>query len=185
MDNFPQTIRKAYEVYDENSYNNKDMFKKYKYYSLSDDKKKILFFDKNKQFVANVGFEVIGKIYHSDHIWTWGWSDASRNKDLVVTSRKLLNYALDLDNVDLNMKTMLITSRSRILSHIQLNIMISLAAYLSKQQYVYKLDIYGSDIGKNIKIKYDGREYNSNEVTKSHEIPYTSFFLALKYQKNG
>ena len=59
-----------------------------------------------------------------------------------MISRKLLNYALDIDLKQSDqfkfIKTELITSRSKITSQLQLDIYLSLISYLSKKKFIYK-----------------------------------------------
>jgi len=114
--------------------NNKDM-----------EKNKIIFFDKNNKVLLESEYEVIGTFYKKHNLWVWSWAIPSLKKNEVMISRKLLNYALDIDiSRDENkqfkyIKSELITSRSRITNKLQLDIYLALVSYLSKKKFVYKV----------------------------------------------
>jgi hypothetical protein len=106
------------------------------------EKSKIIFYDKNNKKLLESEYEIAGIFYKKYNTWIWGWALPNINKNLIMISRKLLNYALDIDLKQSDqfkfIKTELITSRSKITSQLQLDIYLSLISYLSKKKFIYK-----------------------------------------------
>jgi hypothetical protein len=144
VNEFSRTVKDALEYYDINNAKYYDIINKFKYCQINNDEGKIIFYDKNKEKSYNFLYDVIGKYLPNEHIWVWGWSDGNLNKQNISTSRKVLNYALDLNRTELSLKTELITSRIQITSQHQIDIHVALSAFLSKQPFIFKLNSYGS-----------------------------------------
>lgn len=144
MNDFTQIVKDALEYYDENENKYYDKCNSFKYYKLDIEKGKIYFFDKGKKELYESTYGIIGKYIYSGGIWVWGWSNGEFNKQQISTSRRVLNYALDLDKKDILMKTELITSRMQITSVIQADIHAAMASFLSKQPFIFKLYYYDS-----------------------------------------
>lgn len=171
MGDFIQIIKNALEYYDTNSFKYYDKMNAFKYYVMSNDSKKITFYDKNKNKINEYLCEIIGKYIPSQNIWIWGWSVSELNKNSINTSRKVLNYALDLGDNDILLKTTLITSRYQITSQIQIDIFLAIASFLSKKPMIFRLDYFSG--------------YNPETNTNMLKIlkkknPINSFFLILK-----
>jgi hypothetical protein len=117
----------------------------------------------------------------------WGWSSGELNKELILTSRKVLNYALDLDRENILLKTALITSRYRVSSPIQIDIHLALTSFLSKQPFIFKLDYFGEYSPETNDT--DGMKSNTDEFTedeKKHIFkilkkgdPASSYYIVL------
>lgn len=144
MTKFTQLIKDALEYYDNNKYKYYDKVKSFKYYSFDYKEKTITFYNKKKDKIYETKYELIGKFINYSNIWIWAWSDGRQNKELINTSRKILNYALDLDEKNELLKTELITSRIQISSPIQIDIHLALASFLSKQPFIFQLNYYGT-----------------------------------------
>jgi hypothetical protein len=140
MNDFTQVVKDALEYYDENALKNYDLIRTFKYYTIIADVGKIAFYDDNKKKIYEYNYEVIGKYIPPQKLWMWGWSSGELNKELITISRKVLNYALDLDKENFFLKTALITSRHQITYRTQIDIHIALTSFLSKRPFVYKLN---------------------------------------------
>jgi hypothetical protein len=176
MSNFTQIIKDALEYYDNNQYKYYDKINNFKYYSINQNKKNIIFYNKKKEKIYESEYELIGKYINYSNIWIWAWADSRQKKELINTSRKILNYGLDLDENNELLKTELITSRIQITTPIQIDIHTSLASFLSKQPFIFKLNYYGSQ--KSI-ISSDGNEIFN---IKNKKTPIYSVYLILSNQ---
>lgn len=169
MNNFTYLIKNALEYYDINAMKYYDKSNTFKFYKLIKSERKILFYDGNKQKIAEYTYDAIGKYIPSKNLWSWAWATAELSKDLTKQSRQVLNYAFELDDEDLMLKTELITSRYKITSPIQLDFHVALTMFLSKKPFMYILN-YFEETNKNqdelIKIITDGQ-------------PLISFFMLL------
>ena len=166
---FNQIVNNALEYYDTNTIKYYEKIKKYKYYQLSRDEGKIFFYDESQQKIDEYGYDVIGKHLFNENIWVWGWSDGFLEKQNITLSRKLLNYALDLSSTDILLKTAFITSRIQIDSQYQIDINVALASFLSKHEFIYKLNFYGG--------------FDAMNKIKQKQNPEKVYYLGL-YQKN-
>ena len=175
MNDFTQIVKDALEYYDENALKYYDKVKTFKYYTISKDEGKITFFDDDKEKIYESNYEVIGKYIPFQNIWVWGWSSGELNKELIVTSRKVLNYALDLNKENFLLKTTLVTSRYQITSPIQIDIHIALTAFLSKQPFIYKLDYFGESSA--VEFSNDEKKYIFKVSHKKN--PIGSYYIVL------
>lgn len=146
MNKSKDLVINSLKYYDSNNEKNFKMFNKFKYYSIiftgSDiDHNKIIFYDENKNKIFVSRYEALGVYNSSVHLWAWSWSIPVLSKNMVYTSRKILNYGLDLvpSKDDLFIKSELITSRFKVTSEIQLDIHAAIASYIAKRSMVYKL----------------------------------------------
>jgi len=146
MNKTKELIINSLKYYDKNREQYTRLYNRFKYFlyikSDSDTEYNIIvFYDKNKKEIYRSRYEIIGSYYKIYNLWTWGWSHPSLKKNLSQTSRKILNYGLDIPptDEDMYMRSELITSRFRITSDIQLDIHVALASYLSKQKMIYAI----------------------------------------------
>lgn len=175
MNDFRQIIRSALEYYDEGMMKYYDTVRTFKYYSLIKNEGKIIFFNENKEKIYESKYDVIGKFMPNQNIWVWGWSSGELNKDLITTSRKVLNYALDLDKQNILLKTALITSRYQVTSNVQIDMHVALTAFLSKQSFIYRLDYFGE-------LSPAEEEDVTDNIYKIHHKkgnPVSSYYIAL------
>jgi hypothetical protein len=167
-------ISQSLEYYDKCVVNNKPLVNSIKYIQLKqkDEYNIIVFYDKNKNIIKESKYEILGIFNSSGNIWTWGWSIATLNKNLVSISKKIFNYGFDLFKTSLNLKNQLITSRFKISNPIQLEIHVAIGSYLSKQQFIFNYKAYDNEYTVkntiyhngnslyNIKKQYDDKLYN-------------------------
>jgi len=144
-----EIIKNALEYYDKNNNKYRDMILRCKYYSLefydSDMKRqKIIFYDKYKEKIFESDYEQIGLYNHISKTWTWAWSIPTLPKNEVYLSRRSLTYGLDIipDKSTIFLKTELVTSRFRVLDKVQLDMHVSLASYLAKIPFIFKLYVF-------------------------------------------
>ncbi len=178
-------ISNSLEYYDKNLELNKEFYNSINYINIIksqgnnyNDYNYIEFYDKNKNLIKKSKYEILGVFNSSNSIWTWGWSIAKLNKNNVITSKKIFNYGFDLDNNNIYLKNELVTSRFKISNPIQLEIHVSIGAYLSKNPQVFGYKIYNDLINKkNITVHNDLELYN---VKKTYENEsYNEYFLLI------
>jgi len=165
MDDFSYLLRNSLEYYDSLMLKNYDLVRKFKYYKINKEETRIYFYDKKKDLILSYKYELIGKYLCNTHIWVWGWSVGEATNKLIDTSKKVLNYAFDLDKRFISLKNELITSRHQISSEIQLDIFSALSAYLSKKSFVYKLN----DVGE---IETDDGLFKISKSTDAINVYY-------------
>lgn len=198
-------ITNSLEYYDNNCEKYNKAFSKIMYYSLdkstSDtEHSKIKFYDKDKKVKFTSRYEVIGLYANRPKTWVWAWSVTKFSKNETATSKKLLNYALDIpssgqeDQENRFLKTELVTSRFRITDPIQLDIHSAIASYISKIPVVFKLrysPLYtGRDVAKYFIEKKEGKknikevyqlEKHDNKITDDEYV--VSYLFLLDFQQ--
>jgi len=99
----------------------------------------IVFYDENKKVILKSRIEILGSFNNFSRTWIWAWSNPNNHKNLVYTSKKILNYGLDIvPTIETKfLKAELITSRFRISDIVQLDIHIAIASYISKLPLVF------------------------------------------------
>uniref|UniRef100_A0A6C0ACD5 Uncharacterized protein n=1 Tax=viral metagenome TaxID=1070528 RepID=A0A6C0ACD5_9ZZZZ len=145
-----RTVVNALEYYDKNMERNFKTFNKAKYLSFPKEdsdikgdivRTKINLYNNEKKKIFDSKFEIIGIYENQTKTWSWAWSIPKLPKNKTYTSRKILNYGLDLesDNVESSfLRAELITGRFRISNLIQLDLHVSVASYISKIPNIYK-----------------------------------------------
>lgn len=106
----------------------------------------ILFFDKNKKLIANHKFEINGIYIHKFKTWIWSWAMPYLKQKLIINSRKILNYGLDLGS-EINdiRKIFFITSRFRLPNQYNVDYINAISLELVKNQMIYELKLKISD----------------------------------------
>jgi len=156
MSRTKELIVNSLKYYDTNQEKYHIVFNKFKYYSIKrnygdTEHFVILFYDKDQKLISQSRYEIVGVYYVNSQIWAWSWSIPKLQKNMVYTTRKILNYGLDIVPTDEDMfiKAELVTSRFKISNEIQLNIHAAIASYIAKKPIVYKL-IFASPSGTSI-----------------------------------
>lgn len=141
-------VKHSLEYYDKNCEKYERILSKIEYYELLENESDlerniIIFYDKDKKEIFRSRYETLGLYDDTSKTWIWAWSIPYFKKNSVYMSRKILNYGLDIEISDENkfLKTELVTSRFRISNHIQLDIHVSIASYLSKIPMIYNLAV--------------------------------------------
>jgi hypothetical protein len=149
-------IKSSIEYYDSYQPQIIDIINKIEYIKIKNNHNitdSVIFYDKNNKIIFESSFEVLSFYIPNTRVWKWAWSTPSAQKKSSIISRKILNYALELDhNKDFMLKTTLINSKIKIINNIQLDIYIALSASLSKKPFILKMYIIppsGDDVTLN------------------------------------
>ena len=129
-------ISNALNYYDINQPNVISILKKIRYYSFIDNintLNQIILYDKNFKEILKSSYEIVSIYNPNTNIWKWSWSIANLEKKYTIISRKILEYALNLDPLTENiLRSKLINSDIKIINKLQLDIFLSLSSYISK-----------------------------------------------------
>lgn len=174
-------VTNSLEYYDQNDENHKYILKTAQYVKFIKaetdmEHNVVVFFNEDKKEFFRSRYEIIG-LYDSDsNVWAWSWTIPRFQKNNTNIARKILNYGVLLDPNIGALKTELITSRFRISHHIQLDIHVAIAAYISKNKLIYKHYNY---ISKTPDV--DGYLHIGETLEEAHTIYY--MFLLDKFDK--
>ena len=101
---------------------------------------RIAFYDKDKKYFFESAYEVLSVYLAKTETWKWSWSLPMTIKKQSFITRKILEYAFNLDSEqDFLLKSTLINSKIKIKNNIQLDIHIALAANLCRKPFILKL----------------------------------------------
>lgn len=167
------------EYYDNNNKENDKFLKKIKYiggFEKNKDFTEIDFYDKNKNIIRTSRFEVLGCFISKSNTWVWGWSMPMINNRMITSSRKLLNYGIDIYG-NVLLKRELITSRFKLSNPIQKEIYSAMASYLSKKPFVFNYKFYYNKIDE-IYTKINDEE-NILDIATDFEEDYVQFYLFI------
>jgi hypothetical protein len=136
------TIRSALEYYDINCEKYHNFINKIKYIKLINNNHQtdeIVFLDKNKNILLQSSYEILGIYLPKQNIWKWSWSIPTFQKKYTFISRKILEYAFNLDqDNEYLLRSKLINSKINIYNNLQLDIHIALSSYIGKQPLIFK-----------------------------------------------
>jgi hypothetical protein len=153
--NIDSTIRDSLEYYDKNREKYDVFFNKIKYLKFVDNNNlidNIIFYDSNKKVLLESSYEILGIYLPKSKLWKWSWSIPTIHKKYTYISRKILEYAFNLDYItELPLKSDLINSKIKIMNDLQLDIHIALSSYLGKKPVIFKFynkldDIIDDDV---------------------------------------
>lgn len=140
IDNFD--IKTSLEYYDTFQPKITEILKKIYYIKTINNKNitdEIIFYDKNKKEIFKSSFELLAAYVPNQQVWKWAWSLPSLEKKSNIISRKILDYAFNLDhNKDFLLKSTLINSKIKIVNDLQLDIHIALSANLTRKPFIFK-----------------------------------------------
>lgn len=140
-------IAEALEYYDTNTEKYSKMLNSTKYISYEIPKSDLEFamvtlYDKDKKVILHSRYEVLGIYHMNGNIWTWGWASQQAKKNMIKTSKELLNYGIDIDlTTDPGMASVkfeLTSSRFKISTQTQIDIHIAMASFLSKNPVIFE-----------------------------------------------
>lgn len=136
-------IQTSLEYYDSNQPNIIKIIDKIYYIEFKNNQNitdEIIFYDKNKKEILKSSYEILAAYVPNQQIWKWAWSLPTVLKKNNFISRKILEYALNLDHEkDYLLKSTLINSKIKIINNLQLDIYIALSANLSRKPFIFKL----------------------------------------------
>jgi hypothetical protein len=183
MNDPTKTVTNALEYYDTNIEKYKNIFKNIRYIKFEFGEDDLTYniinmYDKNKNKIFSSRYELIGTYNNEYNLWVWSWSRPTMKRNNTFTTKKLVNYGIDLDPKYSFLKSELITSRFRITNPIQIDIHISLASYLSKNPVIFKYSIGKKNIES---TEFD--EFIDITLTDETEYSETNYFFILDYNK--
>jgi len=129
----------------------------------------ISFYDAKKKKLLSTKFQTLGLYDPKTNVWIWAWSVASLKKHTVVLSRKLLNYALNIDSDEdaahTFLKQQILTSRIIIGNKLQFDIHMAVSLYITKQACVIAVKPNNK---LNVFFKIQGDEDNDVNVFQEY-----------------
>jgi len=152
MDNIKYVVTNSLNYYDKTNQKYKDILSKTKYWrhvnGETGQRSIAVLLDKDKKELLRAEYEALG-VYYNTHVWTWAWAVPWLETKNIILSRKILNYGLDLNNkadkLEVYMRTILTSSRSKISDYIQLDMYLAIANYLTKNYNTAILKFYTTD----------------------------------------
>jgi hypothetical protein len=164
---------------------------KFVYKNLDFEKNIIQFYDKDKNFLYEYYYEIIGQYNNINKLWQWAWSNTAFNKNINYTSRKLLNYGLDIEfdsysvtiSSMLNIKKHLITSHFIVDNIMLLDIYLGLANYLVKNINIIYIKNYVTDIKKIDSVSFHDFHQNNQFIDNEHDENFILSYIIL-FEKN-
>ena len=169
-------IKSALEYYDNHQLEIIELLKKIEYIKIirnSHLTNQIIFYDSDKKVLLESNYENLGYYFQTSNIWRWAWSIPTLTKNDSSISRKILNYAFELEPTkEYILRSELINSKILIKSDIQLDIHISLSSYLIKKPFIFKLPLGFNENSEDELISY--------KKIFSHEF-YNKFIISYLY----
>ena len=169
------TIRDALEFYDKNQELYNVFINKVKYIKFINNinmTDEIILYDENKKILLESSYEILGVFLPKTQLWKWSWSIPSFHKKHTYISRKILEYAFNLDRTtELALRTDLTNSRIKIINDLQLDIHIALSSYIGKQPLIikyynkFKKDVIITE--KNVMVTEQGLKSKSKSKSKN------------------
>jgi hypothetical protein len=102
------------------------------------DNKIFMFVDKDNKELFKSRVETISIYIRDIKLWQWEWSSVNMDKVFLNIVKKLLKYGIDISESHReHIKSYLITSRFKITNDLELYVICSLIAYLSKTPYIW------------------------------------------------
>jgi hypothetical protein len=175
-------VKTSLKYFDENSEKYENVLKHAKYVKYIESENDtthnvIELFDKDKNKIFSSRYEIIGLHNNDSNTWTWSWAIPFFRKNNTNIARQLWNYGAMLDPDVKYLKSELITSRFRIADHIQVDIHIAIASYMSKIPFIFKY-VYHA---KNTKMADDQEtehaEYRKFNIDTTDSILIYYLFL--------
>jgi hypothetical protein len=140
--NIKQIFRNILEEHDNNTLKINKKLENYKYFklkynSLSNEMSEISLYDNKKKEILNCKYQLLSIYVPNLKLWKWAWSLPAANKKHSFVSRKILNYALDIENINmLFIREPLINSNIIIENDLELELLIGISSYLTKQNFI-------------------------------------------------
>tara|TARA_Y100000780_G_scaffold203968_1_gene198077 strand:- start:450 stop:1037 length:588 start_codon:yes stop_codon:yes gene_type:complete len=191
-----EIIKNSLNKYDSNKIFMEKKLKNVRYYkfvykNLDFEKNIIQFYDKDKNFLYEYYYEIIGQYNNINKLWQWAWSNTAFNKNINYTSRKLLNYGLDIEfdsysvtiSSILNIKKHLITSHFIVDNIMLLDIYLGLANYLVKNINIIYIKNYVTDIKKIDSVSFHDFHQNNQIIDNEHDENFILSYIIL-FEKN-
>lgn len=164
------TVRDSLEFYDKNQEKYNKFLNKVKYIKFVDNNNvvdDIIFYDEHKKILLESSYEILGVFLPKSKLWKWSWSIPIISKKYTFISRKILEWAFNLDHIkELPLKADLTNSKIKITNELELDIHIALSSYIGKQPLVFKFYNKVYD-----KTKFKEGEKTNSEFSESELVP--------------
>lgn len=170
-------IKTSLEYYDSFQPKINDLISKIEYIEFVNNQNitdQVIFYDANHNKIFESLYEILSIYIPQTNIWKWSWSLPTAPKKHTFITRKILDYAFNLDHEkDYLLKSTLINSKIKIINDIQLDIHIALSAKLSKKPFVFKFHsvpiiVQNHNNKDNISVDID-EQYNFDSPSESNE----------------
>jgi hypothetical protein len=172
-------IKSALESYDKNQEKILKMLKNVYYLEFNTENriKYIIFYDKNKKKILESAYQLAGIFIENSNTWKWGWTLPGRNKDETSLSRKVLDYAFNLDNIsELELRSRLINSNISIINNIQIDINVSIISYITKIPFIFKIPLI-TLIKKSDDRLYEYSQFFSENSNRNYNVMMYMYIL--------
>ncbi len=178
IQNIDDIVKTSLEYYDSYQPKIDELVNKIHFIKIINNKNitdEIIFFDKNKKEIFKSSYEVLSAYIPQQQTWKWSWSLPTMLKKSNFISRKILEYALNLDpEKDYLLKSTLINSKIRIINDIQLDIYKALSANLSRKPFILKLFLVPLESEKETEY-YPFKKINDDP----DNINYVAYYLFI------
>ena len=145
-------IKNALYYYDSNQDNIIKLLKKIYYFEMIKTNyftKRIKLYDVKKKILLESSYEIAAIFNPNTSIWKWAWSIPNLDKQYTIISRKIFDYAINLDPInEFLLRDKLITSDIKIFNELQFDIFMSLASYISRSPFILKIPFIRTNILK-------------------------------------
>jgi hypothetical protein len=144
----------------------------------------IIFYDENEKILLESSYEIMGIHLPKSQTWKWSWSVPTIHKKYTYISRKILEYAFNLDPVrELSLRANLINSKIKIINNLQLDIHIALSSYIGKQPLIFKFYNKLDTIRKQENKSQDSKDilfkYVADDENEENEENYMVIYLFI------
>jgi hypothetical protein len=168
-------IRSALEYYDNHQLKIIELLKKIEFIKIirnTPSTNQIVFYDSDKKILLESNYETLGFYFQTSNIWRWAWSMPTLTKNDSSISRRILNYAFDLEPTkEYILRSELLNSKILIKNNLQIDIHVALSSYLTRKPFIFKLPI-GFENSQDGFIAY--------KKLFSHEL-YNKFIISYLY----
>jgi hypothetical protein len=108
----------------------------------SNNRRSVITFKDNftGETIIETEYEFLGIYLDSYHIWNWAWSTTQIQKSEMNISIELLQYGLNLLDKHPFIRYLLTNSRYFIKDKSQLDIIIAICSYVTKNSYIYNFE---------------------------------------------
>ncbi len=170
-------IKTSLEYYDSYQPKVNEIIQNTVYIKTKDNKNitdEIFFYDKDKKLIFQSSYEIISVYIPSTSTWKWAWSLPTAQKKSTSFSRKLLDYAFNLDtDKEFLLRSTLINSKIKIINQIQLDIYLAITAKLSKKPFILKTFIAPIEESESTKDGfYPFKQLNIDPNNKNYIVMY-------------
>lgn len=152
-----EIVKNALHYYDEHLFKYSPFYDVYSHCKFPVSGNTIQIYSRDDKIIYSGRYEVLCCYVELENLLVWGWAIPWTFGEMITTSRRILNYALDMPCEDLinPLKEALITSRIRmsdakVTKFIQIDILVSLACFLSDRRVVIRVTADRSQGSKKI-----------------------------------